>query len=1098
MRALETESNSQAEELGEDAAFLRALVLDGRWEDAITLIEPLRPGTTVHKRACFEIQKQAFLEQLENKGEGDNATALVKALHELEPGSSTEEFNDLCYCLTLPGLRSHPDYASWTPHLGRLWCFEALRGYLGLLFPGQETPTESVPDGQLELLCQQACLHQAEQRRQEDPHAHFPSSVVGGILSDVWSPKDASGSGRGTSEISTASTTPRNSERGLAISPMPSAVRRHRRAGGEGGARGAVSRSQPLGWVLSCVSGEQWGGCVPDREQSDGTLRAPRARHRRSSTVGRDRDMPGIRSTLDLQGGMHSVPVTPSGSLLAPATPAVPKTSTSGSGSGSKNASAAAIKLTSPSSAGAAVDREGRRGEARKGGSAAAGNGVSSEETAASPPPIAGDESGARQRRQSQQKEGVEGQQWRPPPAKEEERRASAGVGEAVRLSRSHSRRYENATYSPALISPRPLSSPCRLAPPSLCTPAVATPPCWRSPTVRPSRSREGPWVQGPAARSGRQTKKQETRETANAGISGSFRGGKARGTTRLKENREDEWRESNPLDQSASLLVVPGGSSPWRSPSGDGRAAAAVSDDGDGRNGTDGGRAGDRWYEGKEYVGDAVDDAEGDAFPFDRLSREEAPRFVPTVVLTGSHPVRSVGFSADGGLFAAGSNDRRLRVCKTPSEADLSSNTNMANSDSGLKVWSSEEVVRRENLHRGSIYCLAFSPDSSLLATGSNDKTVRLLKLPGAAARAAASAPEGNEDTDRVRRSNPGTNGHPYDNNSNNDHSDGRGDDNLVGDVALRGHTGTIRDICFPSLFPSAVTPAPPSLGSAALAGRLLSVGAGDFACRVWDVEGGVLSGGGGADLLEGGMEPVATFRGHSDTVFSCSMLPGGDVAVTGGADSFVRVWDTRTAETVRSLVVEGKEVLCVRPWPGDPERLISTAHSDGYVFLWDMRTGRALSSVLHHTDQTRSLDFSQDGSSLITASYDGLVGICDCRPRGASSSAMATATTISAATTTDSGSSAGMRSMLSGDGRRGSVTEDPEVDVSMLSMLRAHGGRVLQGKWKPRGGMFGSGRRRQKVGFGRPAFLTSSTDCTVMLWTLPPGTATTGARAY
>lgn len=52
----------------------------------------------------------------------------------------------------------------------------------------------------------------------------------------------------------------------------------------------------------------------------------------------------------------------------------------------------------------------------------------------------------------------------------------------------------------------------------------------------------------------------------------------------------------------------------------------------------------------------------------------------------------------------------------------------------------------------------------------------------------------------------------------------------------------------------------------------------------------------------------------------------------------------------------------------------------------MWDMRTGRALSSVVHHTDQTRSLDFSRDGSSLLTASYDGLVGVCDCRPREAS----------------------------------------------------------------------------------------------------------------
>ncbi|CAN0432622.1 unnamed protein product, partial [Ectocarpus sp. 13 AM-2016] len=49
--------------------------------------------------------------------------------------------------------------------------------------------------------------------------------------------------------------------------------------------------------------------------------------------------------------------------------------------------------------------------------------------------------------------------------------------------------------------------------------------------------------------------------------------------------------------------------------------------------------------------------------------------RFFPTILVSGSHPVRSVGFSADGGLFAVGCNDRTLRVCKTPSEAELASN---------------------------------------------------------------------------------------------------------------------------------------------------------------------------------------------------------------------------------------------------------------------------------------------------------------------------------------------------------------------------------------------------------------------------------------
>lgn len=72
-------------------------------------------------------------------------------------------------------------------------------------------------------------------------------------------------------------------------------------------------------------------------------------------------------------------------------------------------------------------------------------------------------------------------------------------------------------------------------------------------------------------------------------------------------------------------------------------------------------------------------------------------------------------------------------------------------------------------------------------------------------------------------------------------------------------------------------------------------------------------------------------------------------------------------------------------------------------------------------------------------------------------------------------------------------------QVNVSVLSMLRGHGGRVLQAKWKPPGGDIGLSRRGGGGGggFSRPAFLTSSTDCTVMLWSLTRGTATPTADA-
>lgn len=293
----------------------------------------------------------------------------------------------------------------------------------------------------------------------------------------------------------------------------------------------------------------------------------------------------------------------------------------------------------------------------------------------------------------------------------------------------------------------------------------------------------------------------------------------------------------------------------------------------------------------------------------------------------------------------------------------------------------------------------------------------------------------------------------------------------------------------------------------------------------------------------------------------------------------------------------------------------------------MWDMRTGRALSSVLHHTDHTRSLDFSRDGGALLTASYDGLVGVCDCRPR------VASAASPGESSNGDGGGAAGDPQVCTGwwwwGGRvvllhggvavgvhrgfmfsglgifwplfalcgdspgRGSSVASPrggsvaqrsvprkhspalgwaatrcalsappkprrriahcraaqlhsclkprkeesrlqvqanrspcplsctpptppppacgtpprrratQVDLSVLAMLRAHGGRVLQAKWKPHGGDFGHHHRAGGGsgggggGFSRPAFLTSSTDCTVMLWSLAGATAAAAAGA-
>ena len=49
-----------------------------------------------------------------------------------------------------------------------------------------------------------------------------------------------------------------------------------------------------------------------------------------------------------------------------------------------------------------------------------------------------------------------------------------------------------------------------------------------------------------------------------------------------------------------------------------------------------------------------------------------------------------------------------------------------------GWQIQPTEVTHRRNKLHKGSIYCVAWSPMGDLIATGSNDKAVRLMHYDG------------------------------------------------------------------------------------------------------------------------------------------------------------------------------------------------------------------------------------------------------------------------------------------------------------------------------------------------------------------------------
>ncbi|XP_036730004.1 WD repeat-containing protein 47 isoform X3 [Balaenoptera musculus] len=108
--------------------------------------------------------------------------------------------------------------------------------------------------------------------------------------------------------------------------------------------------------------------------------------------------------------------------------------------------------------------------------------------------------------------------------------------------------------------------------------------------------------------------------------------------------------------------------------------------------------------------------------------------QFVCINTLEDTQAVRAVAFHPGGGLYAVGSNSKTLRVCAYPEVIDPSAHD-----------IPKQPVVRfkRNKHHKGSIYCVAWSPCGQLLATGSNDKYVKVLPFNAETCNATVSGPD-------------------------------------------------------------------------------------------------------------------------------------------------------------------------------------------------------------------------------------------------------------------------------------------------------------------------------------------------------------------
>ncbi len=120
-----------------------------------------------------------------------------------------------------------------------------------------------------------------------------------------------------------------------------------------------------------------------------------------------------------------------------------------------------------------------------------------------------------------------------------------------------------------------------------------------------------------------------------------------------------------------------------------------------------------------------------------------------------------------------------------------------------------------------------------------------------------------------------------------------------------------------------------------------------------------------------------VRRFEGHGGQVFGVAVSPDGKLALSGCADSVVRLWEVATGKELRRF--EGHKGWAVGgAFLPDGKHALSCGN-DKTVRLWDVETGKELRKLEGHTSVVWTVAISADGKRALSGSHDRTVRLWD-----------------------------------------------------------------------------------------------------------------------